>query len=161
MMKRPSVWAWFLLVALFVAGSTSALAAEKWVRIVKHSFELSLMDGEQVVKTWPIAWGRVEGDKQKVGDMRTPEGAFTIQEFNNSKSWTHDFGDGKGQIAGAYGPWFIRLKTPGWQGIGIHGTHDPDSIGTKASEGCIRMRNQDLVELKAQAKKGMKVVIEP
>ncbi|MCR5176958.1 MAG: L,D-transpeptidase, partial [Anaerovibrio sp.] len=61
--------------------------------------------------------------------------------------WTHDFGDGKGEIPGAYGKWFISLNT-GWDGIGIHGTHDPASVGTNASEGCIRLRNHDLEELK-------------
>ncbi|MDD6850571.1 MAG: L,D-transpeptidase [Veillonellaceae bacterium] len=41
----------------------------------------------------------------------------------------------------------MSLNT-GWDGIGIHGTHDPNSIGTNASEGCIRMYNQDVAELK-------------
>ena len=52
-------------------------------------------------------------------------------------------------IKGAYGPWFIRLKTP-WKGIGIHGTHDPDSIGKDITEGCIRLKNSDLLDLKAK-----------
>ena len=30
---------------------------------------------------------------------------------------------------------------------GIHGTNNPDSIGTAASSGCIRMRNSDVEEL--------------
>ena len=70
-----------------------------------------------------------------------------VEEICDASYWTHDFGDGKGQIAGAYGPWFISLDT-GWIGIGIHGTHDPASIGTMASEGCIRLRDQDVAELK-------------
>ena len=61
---------------------------------------------------------------------------------------------------GAYGPWFIRLKT-GWNGIGIHGTHDPGSIGTDVTEGCIRLQNKDVEELKKQyIKVGLPVVIE-
>jgi lipoprotein-anchoring transpeptidase ErfK/SrfK len=62
-------------------------------------------------------------------------------------------------IEKAYGPWFIRLKT-GWKGIGIHGTHAPSSIGKNDTEGCIRLRNEELVELKNnQIKIGMPVVI--
>jgi lipoprotein-anchoring transpeptidase ErfK/SrfK len=31
--------------------------------------------------------------------------------------------------------------------IYIHGTHEEDKIGTPASKGCIRMKNQDVIEL--------------
>ena len=31
--------------------------------------------------------------------------------------------------------------------IYIHGTPDEASIGTRASHGCIRMRNEDVIEL--------------
>jgi lipoprotein-anchoring transpeptidase ErfK/SrfK len=32
-------------------------------------------------------------------------------------------------------------------GYGIHGTTQPNSVGTPASQGCIRMRNEDVEEL--------------
>ena len=60
---------------------------------------------------------------------------------------------------GAYGPYFIRLLTPPHRGIGIHGTHAPESIGTRATEGCIRMNNDDLRELRPYVEVGMKVEI--
>ena len=82
-----------------------------------------------------------------------------MQSIENAGGWSHDFLDGKGVIRGAYGPWFIRLKT-GWQGIGIHGTHDPDSRGSRATEGCIRLSNDELEELRQFAFREMKVVIE-
>jgi len=69
-----------------------------------------------------------------------------------------DFGDGKGEIKGAYGPNFISLVT-GWDGIGIHGTHAPESIGTMVSEGCVRMRNGELLELLPYVEVGTKVTI--
>lgn len=47
-----------------------------------------------------------------------------------------------------------------WDGIGIHGTHDPASIGTRASEGCIRLENGNLQKLKPYVKVGMKVTVE-
>ena len=142
------------------------------IRIHKQSYRLELFeDGkEQPLKEYSIAVAKNPGDKQKTGDNRTPtswgsaavipakylgagvgvasaEVPFVVEEICDASFWTHDFGDGKGEIAGAYGPWFISLDT-GWIGIGIHGTHDPASIGTMASEGCIRMHNQDVAELK-------------
>ena len=129
--------------------------------ISKSKYELSLLKGNQVVKAYDIAVGKNTGDKKKVGDMKTPEGLFKVQNIQDASFWTHDFKDGKGQIAGAYGPRFIRLKTPPWTGIGIHGTHDPSSIGTKATEGCIRLNNDDLLDLLKKIKIGTPVEIRP
>jgi len=49
----------------------------------------------------------------------------------------------------------------GWKGIGIHGTHDPSSLGTMVTEGCIRMSNDGLLEVVDLAIPGTVVVIEP
>ena len=54
----------------------------------------------------------------------------------------------------------MRLET-GWKGIGIHGTHDPASLGTAATEGCIRLENSDLVRLVTRLPIGTKVEIRP
>lgn len=148
--------------APLVEPAAIARSSEKgrWIYIDKAGFRLYLAEGGKVIDSWGVALGKVTGNKQKAGDMRTPEGNFSVQQIQNASSWTHDFKDGKGVIKNAYGPWFIRLKT-GWKGIGIHGTHDPESIGTLASEGCIRMKNEDLQKLKPLVVKGMKVVIGP
>jgi len=131
-----------------------------WIRIVKSTYSLHLYKGNQLVKTYPIAMGENPGNKERVGDRRTPEGDFSVEQIQNSAAWVHDFGDGKGPISGAYGPWFIRLKT-GWKGIGIHGTHDPSSIGKMITEGCIRLRNDHVEEVKARLALKARVVIEP
>lgn len=106
-----------------------------------------------------IACGKNFGQKHKVGDMKTPEGMFFVQSIEDASERTHDFGDGRGEIQGSYGPYFIRLDTPGNKGIGIHGTHDPLSIGTRATEGCIRLNNNDLVELVNVVRPGMMVLV--
>ena len=127
--------------------------------VSKSRYTLSLMRGNKLVKEYPIAVGRNPGDKQRVGDHRTPTGNFKIVSIEDASSWKHDFGDGKGKIAGAYGPWFLRLDAKGWKGIGIHGTHDPDSRGTMATEGCIRLSNEDIAELRSYAYRNMPVTI--
>ncbi|MDR1471054.1 MAG: L,D-transpeptidase [Synergistaceae bacterium] len=127
--------------------------------IDKSSYSLVLYKDGKAVKKYRIAVGRNTGDKARVGDMRTPEGEFPIVQIQKASSWTHDFGDGKGQVKGAYGPYFIRLGTPGWSGIGIHGTHAPGSIGTNVTEGCIRLNNRDLLELRGMVGVGDRVVI--
>jgi lipoprotein-anchoring transpeptidase ErfK/SrfK len=51
-----------------------------------------------------------------------------------------------------------------WQGnkdtlFRIHGTIEPDTIGTSVSSGCIRMINQDVIDLYASVPVGTRVVV--
>jgi hypothetical protein len=57
------------------------------------------------------------------------------------------------------GEWWIALDHDLHHGIGIHGTNDPGSIGSKASNGCVRMLNEEVVEVAALAYKGMVVTV--
>lgn len=108
----------------------------------------------------PVCVGKNIGNKQRVGDMRTPEGNFYICQIQDASSWTHDFNDGAGERKGAYGPYFMRLKTP-WKGIGIHGTCFPERISTRDSEGCVRLLNSDLIKLRKLVTVGTPVTILP
>lgn len=131
-----------------------------WVSIDKGSFLLSTWKGEEFISSYTVAVGENSGNKQRVGDRRTPEGTFKVERIQDSRAWVHDFGDGNGPIEHAYGPWFIRLET-GWNGIGIHGTHDPSTLGRMVTEGCIRMNNEALLEIVDKAVPGTVVLIRP
>ena len=106
----------------------------------------------------PIGCGANLGNKQRAGDHKTPEGNFRIED---ASKWLHDFHDGAGLRKEAYGRWFFRIRMPKWNSIGIHGTCFPESIGTRCSEGCVRMRNEDLEILKKYVKINMVCIIEP
>jgi lipoprotein-anchoring transpeptidase ErfK/SrfK len=41
----------------------------------------------------------------------------------------------------------------------IHGTNQPWTIGSTVSSGCIRMRNEDVIELYKRVDVGTKVVV--
>ena len=143
-------------------GKVNKIRNAEFIVIDKTAMTLTLYDYSGAERmSFPIACGRNLGDKQARGDMRTPEGVFHISGIEDASGWTHDFNDGKGEIPGAYGPWFLRLDTPGHKGIGIHGTHLPESIGTRATEGCIRLKNEDIAQLKEKAYPGMTVVVIP
>lgn len=177
MMKKWSInWSRLaflsLLLGTFLTANLASADEQHLIKVHKQSYTLELFEEGNAVplKVYGVAVAKNPGDKQMTGDNRTPTswgsavaiparyaGAavgvpsaqvpFVVEEICDASFWTHDFGDGKGVIEGAYGPWFISLDT-GWIGIGIHGTHDPASIGTMASEGCIRLRNEDVEELK-------------
>lgn len=144
-------------------GASALLAHEPGVAVLieKKNHRLTVLRDGKKLKEFRVAVGKNGGDKQRVGDMRTPEGAFPVQRIENASKWTHDFRDGKGAIDNAYGPLFIRLKADPWKGIGIHGTHDPKSIGTDVTEGCIRLDNNDLLEFRELIAVGTKVLITP
>lgn len=152
------------------ANEAQAVADKKadksYIYIKKSDFMLCYYDksGKEIFRAG-CALGLNPGQKEKEGDMKTPTGTFYVDEILDASYWTHDFGDGKGEIEGAYGPWFISINTDEmskgqWGGIGIHGTHDPTSIGKRASEGCIRLENSQVETLKKLVSVGTKVVIE-
>ncbi len=86
---------------------------------------LELYNDGKLYKRYRIAVGRSE--------TPTPIGDWTV-------IWkSHRSGD-------IFGTRFLGLDVP-WGGYGIHGTNRPWSIGHFISQGCIRLRNQDIEEL--------------
>ena len=57
-------------------------------------------------------------------------------------------------------PMGVRALTLDRDEYAIHGTNRPDSIGTFASYGCIRMLNADILDLYEQVGVGTRVVVE-
>lgn len=141
---------------------------KSFIVVSKKDLKLTVyaqVNGDTVpVAQFPVCLSLNKGQKEKEGDMRTPESEpgspFVIDAIKPASDWTHDFGDGRGAIL-AYGAWFLRLVTPGHHGIGIHGsTNNENSVPGRASEGCIRLRDQDIITLKEQyAWVGMPVII--
>jgi lipoprotein-anchoring transpeptidase ErfK/SrfK len=56
-------------------------------------------------------------------------------------------------------PMGVRALTLDGGEYAIHGTNRPDSIGTFASYGCIRMHNRDIVDLYERVDVGTRVVV--
>ena len=149
--------------ALWYFHKVNNIENSAFVIINKADMSLTLYNykGELLQKS-AVATGKNFGSKQSIGDLKTPEGIFTIASIEDASKWTHDFKDDSlGPIKDAYGPYFIRLNVPGQKGIGIHGTHDNNSIGSRASEGCIRMNNTDLSNLVNKLNVASVVVIVP
>ncbi len=108
------------------------------------------------VAHFPVCASRNRGQKKGKDDCRTPEGTFSVIGIYNSTDWKY-----KGTGAKCYGPWFISLRTPGFLGIGIHGTNAPGSIPGRSSHGCIRLHNDNIVKLKGMVSKDSRVTILP
>ena len=110
----------------------------KWLLIGVHQKTLTLYEGTQIIKTYPVATG--------TGNTPTPLGVFRI---------TNRFAS---EMSG-FGTRFLGFNCP-WGTYGIHGTNKPASIGQNASHGCIRMHVKDAEDLYSRVPNGTRVVIE-
>lgn len=99
-------------------------------------------------------------------DQKTPPGKYVVGVRNPKPAWWPPaemqikevpikYGDPRNPL----GEWWISLEHDLYHGIGIHGTNEPQAIGTKASNGCVRMLNEEVGEVAAIAYKGMAVTI--
>ncbi|HBG77321.1 MAG TPA: hypothetical protein DDW84_00535 [Phycisphaerales bacterium] len=113
------------------------------------SFTLDLYLQNVYVKSYKIGTGRA-GKETPAGLWRAKVGGKLIKPVwtdpetgRTYKSDDPDYPLGSGWIA-LEG---IDSRTQNISGIAIHGTKDEASIGTKSSQGCIRLYNGELTEL--------------
>ena len=130
------------LLAAFAACCALTASGEQAAPYVIHvdveQKSLTVWQGSAQVRQYTVATG--------AWNTPTPLGVFTI----NSRF--------SGRMSG-FGTCFLGLNVP-WGSYGIHGTNKPESIGSNASHGCIRLRVKDAEELYALVPNGTRVVIE-
>ncbi len=107
----------------------------RWIDISTSKHQLKLFDGNKLIKTYPIA----------VGKMLSPTPFGTYKIINKQRNPGRQFG-----------VLWMGLSKPHY---GIHGTNNPASIGKNVSHGCIRMFNHDVLELSSRVPIGTRVVI--
>ena len=121
-----------------------SLQAAWSIRVVKSRFVLLLMNGTELYRLYHIGIGR---------SNKTPAGSFVITSKVIHPAWTPP---GKsfpyGHPENPLGTHWLGLSPiggtdPTLRGFGIHGTWQPDSIGSATSEGCVRMLNEQVGEL--------------
>lgn len=98
---------------------------------------LYLLNGDVVEREFPVGIGRMVS--------QTPIGDFTI--INKQPN-----------PGGPFGAFWLGLSKPHY---GIHGTNNPSSIGYEVSKGCIRMYNEDVLQLAELVTVGTSVHIRP
>jgi len=126
-------------------GKTLYIYTGKWtVKVSKRERRLYLYSGDRLFKVYTVGIGR---------QGRSPTGTFKISTKLKDPEWTYNgrtipFGD-KENVLGTR--WMALTPTgktnPNLRGYGIHGTWQPESVGTECSNGCIRMKNEDVNEL--------------
>lgn len=122
------------------------------VQVHRDTYTLVVFCGDRYICDYPIGLGKQD---------KTPDGEFEIDSKVENPDW---YADGKvyafGDPQNVLGTRWLGFKNqPGVTGFGIHGTADPSSIGKKESNGCVRMRNEQVEELFTMIPVGSKVAI--
>ena len=142
-------------------AQVTVLAHQYKVTVELNNHRITVTNGDQVIMKTKIGVGRAT--------TPTPGGRYYIKELIRPC-----YSDGKGGACvqtdnGPYGPYAYGLSgfSPvltdykGGRGeIGIHGTDEPEKIGTDVSHGCIRMNNDEIRKLAKILPLGTPVIVQ-
>jgi hypothetical protein len=127
------------------------------VTIDRGNFKLRLFKNLKLSKTYGVAVG--------MPAYPTPTGRFTIANKAVNPAWTAPNSPWAGAyanetVAGGAADNPLKARWMGIvNGVGIHGTGAPGSIGSRASHGCIRMTVPDVIDLYPRVPVGSPVLI--
>jgi lipoprotein-anchoring transpeptidase ErfK/SrfK len=135
---------------------------------------LDLLENGCTIASWPVSTSKY-GLGTEPGSFRTPAGRFVIAEAigDGAAPWavfksrvpTGEIASPSGEHDGVLTRilWLDGLDPENSNThdryIYIHGTNQESLIGTPASHGCVRMRNDDVIELFARVGPGTPVFI--
>jgi L,D-transpeptidase catalytic domain len=127
------------------------------VTIDRAHFKLRLFKRLKFSRSYGVAVGQ--------SAYPTPTGLYSITNKQVNPAWTAPNSPWAGELAGTTTPGGsaanpLRARWMGIvNGVGIHGTSQEYSIGSRASHGCIRMRVADVIDLYPRVPVGSPVLI--
>lgn len=145
--------------AIKAKATLGTLKKKYWtvVTVNRSTFKLRVFKGLKISKTYSIAVGAAGHD--------TPPGLYSITNKAVNPTWNVPNSAWAGSLAGttvAGGSPSNPLKAR-WlgiaDGVGIHGTSEDWSIGSRASHGCLRMHVKDVIDLYPRVPVGTTVLI--
>lgn len=143
-----------------------------WVNKEDYSLKIVDVENKLILKRYNMAYGQKDGDKNKEGDMKTPEGVYKITRIFSKKKLERYYGKnnvkkyGEGAIVLNYPNKDDQSKGKTGSGIWIHGADKDERVNKKRiSKGCVVVKNKDFLEIKnfldKNSKKSVRVVIVP
>jgi hypothetical protein len=127
------------------------------ITVDRAHFKLRLFKRLKFSKSYGVAVGQPA--------YPTPTGLFSIHDKQVNPAWTAPHSPWAGELAGTTTPGGsaanpLRARWMGiTDGVGIHGTSQDWSIGSRASHGCIRMHVSDVIDLFRRVPVGTPVLI--
>jgi lipoprotein-anchoring transpeptidase ErfK/SrfK len=147
----------------------------KSIHVSIRDQQLTVVEDEKPIRTYPVSTSRF-GIGTEEGSFKTPIGRFRVAKKIGSDmpNGTIFVGRIPLQADEGFPPtedlitsrilWLDGLDEQNANTrdrfVYIHGTKREDKVGTAASHGCVRMRNEDVIELFEMVDEGTPVVIE-
>jgi len=139
--------------------TTDALAESVPLYLIvdRDDFRLRVYEELELDETYAVGVGQA-GHETPAGSYEITSKAVDPDWYVPDEPWA---GDKAGEVIPADDPENPIVSR--WlgieDGVGIHGTDEPDSIGTRASHGCIRMRVSEVEELYERVPEGTPIYI--
>ncbi|MFZ3588993.1 triple tyrosine motif-containing protein [Bacillus sp. DJP31] len=135
---KKIVGAFIIFISFFLG--TSSIDAETGYQLIiinKATNQLAFYEDGKLISTFKVATGR--------SNDLTPEGTFKIVTKIKNRPYYKDKIPG-GDPANPLGDRWLGLDALGTYGTtyAIHGNNNPNSIGTYASAGCVRMFDEEV-----------------
>jgi lipoprotein-anchoring transpeptidase ErfK/SrfK len=141
--------------------SKDPAAAAVTVKVRSDTNMLELYEDEKLTAAYPVTIG-ARDNESPAGDWKV-KGVALLPTFRHDESMLkrgerssefHMLQPGPNNPVGVV--WIALTK----DGIGLHGTDDPDAVGRASSHGCVRLANWDIVRLLPKVKSGVPVLIQ-
>jgi murein L,D-transpeptidase YafK len=119
--------------------------------VEKETYRLNVFKTDQngyyqLIKTYTVATGKHQGNKQSSGDKRTPEGIYLVTAKKDGRKLPSKYGSGAFILD--YPNVFDKREQKTGHGIWIHGVENEKSIENYFNtDGCVALSNKDLREL--------------
>jgi len=116
-------------------------------------------DGKyHTLKTFHATLGKVKGDKEEEGDLKTPEGIYTFNQFLTPPSIRPKFGNMAFYVN--YPNTYDAIAGRTGFAIMLHATNEPDRLKQDYdSEGCVVVKNEEIQEIKPYVRLGLTPII--
>ncbi|MBA2430775.1 MAG: L,D-transpeptidase, partial [Chthoniobacterales bacterium] len=131
------------------------------VKVRSETNMLELYEDEKLTAAYPVTIG-ASNNESPAGDWKV-KGVALLPTFRHDESMlkrgerSSDFHMLQPGPNNPVGVTWIALDK---DGIGLHGTDDPDAIGRASSAGCVRLANWDVVRLLPKVTTGVAVSIQ-
>lgn len=154
-------WFSWVLSPLFFSFLASA-KPQTLILVDKSTRTLEVAEYEleqyRILKTFRTTIGKVKGDKQVEGDLKTPEGIYTLTSLLRPPNLKPKFG-----VMAFYmnypNPFDKMAGRTGFD-IMLHATDDPSRLELELdSEGCIVVGNEELQQIKPYVRLGLTPIL--
>ena len=136
-------------------GTTAILVDKK----TNNLYVSEYVEGEyKILKTYHATLGKVTGDKEVEGDLKTPEGIYIFNALLTPPSLQAKFGSLAFHLD--FPNTFDKMAGHSGSSIMLHATNEPDRLNKNYdSLGCVVVKDEEIREIRAHIRLGLTPIL--